>query len=179
MHTRTGVGKKRWRVLMKIAVGLAIGFIALGFVPALLKSLASVGMKMDIGKSFVLCSRFEGVLVDKDGRAAPHVRIERTWNWGWNGKSGLDETVSDAQGRFVLPRVTGRSLTAGLLPHEPGVDQQITAHGPAGTVLLFSVQKRNYSENGELDGRPLNVVCRIDKQPSGDGLFWGTCIEAK
>jgi len=134
---------------------------------------------MNIGKSFVLCSQIAGTLIDKERRPVPGVRVQRTWKWAWNGRTGSEETATDAQGRFAFPQVTGRSLTAGVLSHEPAIDQEITAHGPLGPVLIFAAQKMNYDDNGENDGRPLDIVCLIDKAPGRGAGFWGTVVELK
>lgn len=139
---------------------------------------------MAFGKTFVLCSQFNGRLVTGEDVPAAGVRVERSWEWGWTGDKGGDEAVTAADGSFSFPEVTGRSMTAGFVPHEPSVPQQITAHGPDGPVRIFSVEKNNYERDGELAGRGLsgpgiNLVCRLDAKPSGDGPFWGTCQPMK
>lgn len=131
---------------------------------------------MALGKTYVLASAAEGRLVSgEDGAPVPGVTIRRSWTWGWTGRSGTDETVTDAEGRFRFGEVTGRSLTAGVVPHEPGVRQEYTALLPEGTLTILSLQKSNYDRDGELDGRPMRMRCRTDLEPDAGGLFWGTC----
>jgi len=133
---------------------------------------------MEFGKRYVLCSAFKGTLVDIAGKPVTGTRIERTWQWAWKNESGSDHTTTDANGRFSLPQVTGKSLSAGLFTHEPLIAQKITASGPSGPVVLWSYVKRDYAENGELAGRPLHVVCGIEQAPAGKLLYNGTCVEA-
>lgn len=129
-----------------------------------------------IGKTLVLTSAVEGRLVqDASGKPASGVTVRRSWTWGWNGREGAEETVTDSEGRFRFGEVTGRSLTAGILPHEPGVRQEIAADLPGGALTLLSLQKSNYDRNGELNGRPLRIMCRADLEPDARGFFWGTC----
>jgi len=70
------------------------------------------------------------------------------------------------------------------MPHSPDIRQEVTAETDAGSVLLYSVSKRNYDLDSEikdrgLEGPGINLVCRSDAEPSADGPFWGTCLPAK
>ena len=120
----------------------------------------------------------EGRLVDANMRPVPDTRVERTWDWGWNSKKGTQTTTTDAEGRFEFPTVIGRSLTAGILVHQPQITQRVKAQGPDGAVTLFAVDKNDYRDNSERNGKPLRVVCRIDMKPGiSAGDFWGTVVE--
>lgn len=131
---------------------------------------------MAFGKSFVLSSSVEGRLFDgSDGNPVPDVTIRRSWTWAWTGRKGSEETITDAEGRFRFAEVSGRSLTAGLVPHEPNIRQEIIADLPEGPLTLLSLQKANYNSNGELGDRPLRLYCRTDLEPDARGFFWGTC----
>lgn len=131
---------------------------------------------MAFGTTLVLASELEGRLLDgEDGRPVSGVTITRTWSWAWTSRDGLDQTVTDAEGRFRFEEVLGRSLTAKFIPHEPGVRQELTAELPGGNLTLLSLQKSNYDEHGELGGRPLRIACRTDLEPDARGFFWGTC----
>lgn len=134
---------------------------------------------MAFGKTFVLCSPFSGVLVTKGGEPAEGVKLERRWEWGWNSKSGSDVAITGPDGRFRFPEVTGSSLFASIAPHEPSVMQSITAYADGRQVEIWNANKNNYDMDGELGGRPIDVVCHLDREPSANGLFWGTCEEAK
>lgn len=132
---------------------------------------------MAFGKPIVLCSPFSGTAITQDGEPVPGVVIKRSWVWGWNDNSGLDETVTDANGKFSFPIVTGSSFVASFIPHQPDVKQVITANNGGTELKIWSASKTNYTLNSELDGRKVNVLCYLDKAPSDEGLYWGTCLE--
>lgn len=161
------------RAVVLAAIGLAIAFTRQVTPPQ------KIGVFMGFGKEKIMCSEFNGVLLDAHGEPMPGVRIERSWRWGWSGDAGHDETVSDGQGRFRFPRVTRSNLLSSIIPHEPEVRQEIKAFGESGPVVLWAHAKHNYVDNGELSGRPIKVVCGIDKAPPGEVLYYGTCVEAR
>jgi len=136
---------------------------------------------MAFGKTYILCSPFSGTAITKDGNSILDVEIERkwvwVWVWVWNGNSGLDRTITDKHGKFNFPVVTSSSLTASLLLHEPDISQQITAKTSEGDLEIWYASKKTYELNSEMNGQPIKVLCRLDKKPSSDGLYWGTCIE--
>jgi hypothetical protein len=137
-----------------------------------------IGASMGFGKEKVLCSQFNGVLLSSEGEPMRGVRIERVWTWSFTGESAKDEALSDDQGRFRFERVTRSSLFSSIVPHEPEIRQEIKAHAPNGAVVLWGHAKHNYDDNGELRGRPIKVVCGIEKAPPGEVLYYGTCVEA-
>ena len=132
---------------------------------------------MAFGKQVVLFSAVSGVLVDASGAPQAGIRIERKWNWKGTPKS--DEAVTGPDGTFRFPEVSDSSIMASILPHEPVIGQDMIAHGPNGPVTIWGHTKHSYEANSELEGRPLNISCRIDKEPGDEGLYWGTCVEAK
>lgn len=134
---------------------------------------------MAFGKTVVLFSQFTGRLITEDSEPAANIRVERNWEWGLTGRKGSDETITDQDGRFEFPEITGSSLMA-LMPHEPSITQSIVAHGPSGSVLVYSANKKRYERDAELIGRSLQgpgirLECRIDEEPNDSGPFWGTC----
>ena len=128
-------------------------------------------ISVPLGKTFVLCSPFLGVLVSKDGKPLGEVKLERTWEWGWSSRSGTDVAVTGPDGRFRFPEVTGSSF----LTHEPVVTQTITVYGADRPVEIWNTDKHNYDRHGELGVWPINVICYLDGEPSSkaDGLFGG------
>jgi len=130
---------------------------------------------------FVLCSPYEGRLVDEVGSPVPGVTVTRRWTWGWNSETGEDVATTGPDGSFSFGSVTGSSFTARFMPHEPLIDQAVSAKGPDGDVLLSLIKKRGYEMGDELrdsphEGRGIKVVCRIDKEPDVGGFFFGTCV---
>lgn len=136
---------------------------------------------MAFGKTLVLASQFNGKLVDGSGAPQAGVKVTRTWTWDWGDETGTDETTTAGDGSFGFAEVTGRSWSAGLVPHTPSILHEVTAHGPQGPVLLFAYDKGSYQPDTEnrvddrLRGPGVNIICRIDLEPSIDGPFRGTC----
>lgn len=153
-------------------------------VSAVIAGAVILGGSVAFGSSLVLCSPFHGTLVTSDGTPVSGVRVTRTWEWIWSGKTGKDQSVTAEDGTFSFDQVNGSSLSARLLPHNPQVRQEVIAETAAGPVMLFGVSKRDYSLDSEIidrgvEGPGINLVCRADVEPSGDGPFWGTCLPAK
>ena len=135
------------------------------------------GVLMAFGKTFVLCSPVYGIAVTANDEPAAGIEIVREWTWTWNDQKGRDVTVTDAGGRFEFPLVEGSSLGAMFLPHEPNIMQVFTAKLPAGDLEILSISKDSYDLNSELNGKPTRIRCHLDREPSPDGLYWGTCEE--
>jgi hypothetical protein len=79
-----------------------------------------------------------------------NTEIERHWRWEWTGKEGMDTTMTDSEGRFSFPEVTGRSLTAGILPHQPVIHQDMYAKSPSGKERFYRLTKKDYDLYGEV-----------------------------
>ncbi len=144
----------------------------------LLSSTLLLGANTALSSSFVLMSEMEGRLVEADGAPAANVKLVRTWEWAWANRSGQDETETDEEGRFVFPKVTGRSWSARIFPHEPDILQRIHAQTSNGEIRIWSARKANYRDRGELSGRPLRVLCSLESLPGPENerLFASLCI---
>lgn len=130
--------------------------------------------------SLVLCSEFTGKLVNQDGSPAAGVTISRKWNWAWQERTGHDITVTDAHGNFSFDKVTNNSISARFFLHKPSVMAEVAALFHEQYVILFSINKSNYADHGELIGiyakhRQLNMTCTLDKEPTPNGPYWATC----
>lgn len=121
-----------------------------------------------------LFSAVKGVVLDH-GKPVAGARIERSYNWGWNGRKGGDETATDAQGAFALAALWDSSLLGSLLPHEPVVEQTILIHHGGSTYKAWMFDKHNYSENGELHGKPISLICRLEAEVAHHGDVYGIC----
>lgn len=121
-----------------------------------------------------LFSAVTGVVLDH-GRPVEGARLERSYEWRWKPESGRDETRTDADGRFRLPAITRGSLLGSLLPHEPFVRQTLLIHHAGRTYQAWMFNKGEYAENGELGGRPISLVCRLEASPEHHGEVYGIC----
>lgn len=142
----------------------------------LLCGMTSAGEAMAAKK--VLASEVEGQLVaDAGGTPVRGVTVIRRWKWAWTGTEGEARAVTDDQGRFRFPEVTGRSLTAGILPHQPSIGQEFIVELGSGQppVLILGLRKLDYDVNGETQGVPMRLQCRTDLEAGDLGFYWGTC----
>jgi len=121
-----------------------------------------------------LFSAVRGVVLDH-GKPVEGARIEQSWEWVWNGKKGQKDVVTDHQGKFEFPAVWYRSLLGSLLPHEPYIVQTILIQHEGETYDAWMVSKRNYRENGEADGHPISIVCRLEADATHHGKIYGIC----
>lgn len=132
------------------------------------------GCRMALSKELYLFSETEGVVLQND-RPVAGAEVERTYNWHWKDKIGSEATRTDEQGRFRFPAATGSSLLGVLLPHEPVVVQKIHIRHQGKVYEAWMYTKHNYEPNGELDGQPLRLVCRLDSPPTYRDKVYGIC----
>jgi hypothetical protein len=152
-----------------------LGRNAFLMVSVLLVANVEAGVALDAEITFF--SESSGLLVDGGGNPQAGIRVVRSWKRTPEDEPMIDETVTSPSGAFSFPAATGTRPMAGRLPGTPVIRQEITAFGPDGPVTLWKAVKTNLDPNGELEGRPLNLECRIDVEPNGDGPVWGTCRE--
>ena len=162
----SNTGKSFWR---PPRIGPLMVFVVL--VGALLLTTANEAKAM--GK-MCLFSAVRGVVLDH-GKPVAGARIERSYKWRWKNQTGSDEVVTDAHGAFVLQAIWGSSLSGSLLPHEPFVEQTILIQYGGATYNAWMLDKRDYDENGELDGRPISLLCKLEAEPVRHGVVFGIC----
>ena len=133
--------------------------------------------------SLVLFSAIEGQLVN-GGSPVAGAQVARTWFWHNKDVRGSDSTVTDAQGRFAFAAVTSGNLLARVMPHEPVVEQQMTARIGSDDVKLWATFKRNYLQAGEFDrytrtaGGTVRIVCDVAVPEAELGEIIGRCRAA-
>lgn len=142
---------------------------------ALATALFLGGASMAVGKTITLASAMTGQMVDASGAPAAGVTVVRTWRM--NDKQGEARAVTDAQGRFAFPAVEQRSFFAAILPGTPVIDQQFTHDRDGSPAMFLRLTKLSFAPDAELEGRPLNVVCRVDAEPTPgpDAIRRSTC----
>lgn len=122
----------------------------------------------------VLFSAVRGTVL-QDGKPVSGAAVDREFEWAWKSETGRDGTTTDANGAFALPDITRKSLFGSLLPHEPLVKQTITITHAGKTYKAWVMFKRDYDENGELNGKPIVMTCRLETEPQRRGEVFGIC----
>jgi hypothetical protein len=102
-------------------------------------------------------------------------QIERYYQWAWNDKEGIDNTITDNNGGFRLSLIENNSGISGLIPHEPLISQKITITYNGKEYIAWQYVKRNYDKNGELKGKPISLNCELSKEPEHNGIYYGIC----
>ncbi|RZI58286.1 MAG: hypothetical protein EOP37_16505 [Rubrivivax sp.] len=158
------------RPMKRIALCLAV--LALG--------LFSLGTAMAFFKPFTLFSATEGVVL-LEGRPVEGVEVQQYYFWHWGDKEATAVTHTDANGRYQFPAITGRSITANLLPHEPVIQQNIRFVHQGKTFKGWGHSKHNYEDLGELGDRPIRLVCDLKDEPGPHPEInsYGICTELK
>jgi hypothetical protein len=110
------------------------------------------------GLKLCVFSAVKGTVV-KEGMPLPNVLVKRTYKW--DGESITDEVTTDAAGNFSFPEQNQRSVIA-IFPHNPSVSQGIKIYLDGKEYRAWAYQKGNYDVNGELDGKPMNLLCDLN-----------------
>lgn len=121
-----------------------------------------------------LFSAVKGVVLDH-GKPVEGASIERSYKWMWNDQTGNDAATTDAQGAFSMPAIWRHSFLGSLLPHEPVVRQTILIKVAGKSYEAWMFNKGEYAENGELRGRPISLICRLEAEPARHGEVFGIC----
>ncbi len=123
---------------------------------------------------FKLCvfSAIKGVVLER-GQPVPGARVVR--GYGPPDDPVIDETVTNERGEFHLPTIYRTSLFAALFPHEPVIRQNVTIQHGGREYPAWFAYKRDYDENTETDGKPAEVVCRLEAEPQRRGKIFGIC----
>ena len=93
----------RWGLLLAVLVSATVGSVAI------------VAGGPSLLESQVLCSEVNGA-VTRGAQPVVGAGITRRSHWASTDGSDVDTTVTDGEGRFYLPRVTGTSFMARWLP---------------------------------------------------------------
>lgn len=128
---------------------------------------------MSLFSKRVIFSEVKGVVVH-EGKPVEGAEIERSFHLA-TGEKGADQTRTDASGRFSFKRITKSPGLLGLLPHEPVIGQNIVIKVGGKQYMAWQFVKHDYEDNGELDGKPLDLICDLATEPSRRGGVYGIC----
>jgi hypothetical protein len=110
-----------------------------------------------MGKLY-LFSEVRGV-VTHNGKPVVGVVVEQNYRRDDKNISRSVQTSED--GEFHFTEVVTRSFWASILPHQPRIEQQIYIKIDGKELPAWRYVKGNYRQNGELDGKPINIYCDI------------------
>ncbi len=145
----------------------------------LLLVLLAQGHAMAFSKTLYLFSEVNGIVL-LDGKPVQGVEVTQEYNWHWKDEKASKVATTDAQGRFHFPVVTGKSMTAAL-PHQPVIEQTLRLSFQGKQYKGWLHGKDNYDDRGELNGKPLNLVCDLSDEPVGHPEIrsFGICVLQK
>jgi hypothetical protein len=145
-------------------------FLSLKCAAVLLIVVGTLFLSTNAFGMFKVClfSPVKGKVVLK-GQPVVGAVIERSYDWAWKKQKGRDETTTDQNGEFSLPAIYGTMVLGSVLPHEPVIDQTINIQYQGKTYEAWYFHKGEYSEHGELSGRPLNLLCDLGVEPTKRG----------
>ncbi|APP76961.1 hypothetical protein BJD12_18975 [Xanthomonas vesicatoria ATCC 35937] len=123
------------------------------------------GPAMAFFKTLYFFSEVEGVVL-LNGRPLAGAEVEREYTWRWGNQRRSSTTRTDQDGRFHFPTVTGRSLTAQLLPHEPVIVQYLKIRHAGRSHQGWFHSKRNYDDKGEFGHSPMRLQCDLADEPA-------------
>ena len=114
---------------------------------------------------YVLFSPVSGKVV-LAGKPVAGATVKRWYRGGYSDKEGTETTTTDASGSFSFGQVTFSSIMAGFMPHEAVITQKIFVVINGTETLVYATVKRNYDNNGEYGGQPLNFVFDPTVEPT-------------
>jgi hypothetical protein len=114
---------------------------------------------------YVLFSPVTGKIV-LAGKPVAGATVKRWYRGGYSDKEGTETTTTDNTGGFSFGQVTFSSIMAGFMPHEAVITQKIFVVINGTETLVYATVKRNYDNNGENGGQPLNFVFDPTAEPT-------------
>ena len=142
--------------------------------PLLVGAILLIGFQGVAMAKMVIFSEVQGKVL-QNGVPVPDAVIEREFRWSWKDEVGNDVARTDQSGDFKLGRIERSSLLGSVLPHEPNIEQTILIKVGGKTYKAWMFRKRDYKLNGELDGKPIVMTCRLESEPAHTGKVFGIC----
>lgn len=133
---------------------------------------------MAFTKTLYLFSEVEGIVL-QDGQPVEGAVVEQEYYWHWGDQRRTSTTLTDQNGHFHLPAVTGKSLTSQFFPHEPVIVQYLRIRHAGQSYKGWFHSKHNYDEKGEYGESPLRLQCDLRDKPGphADIASFGICVK--
>jgi len=150
---------------------MAAGLLAV----AVFVSGVSEGWAMGAFDRLVLFSEVHGA-VSMDGK--PVARAELLQKVVWSDdedKNREQHTVTNSNGVFGFPAIESKAGLLRLIPAQPTIQQTIVIRDQGVEYVAWMHGKGSYAANTELDGRPINLICELTREPDYEGKHYGIC----
>jgi len=121
-----------------------------------------------------LFSAVHAVILDH-GHPVAGATVERSFVWDWKSERGQESIVTHADGRVEFAPIWRSSALASIVPHEPSIGQRIVIKVGDRSYDAWVANKGEYGENGELRGKPIDLVCDLATEPTEMDRFFGIC----
>ena len=133
---------------------------------------------MSIFDKKTLFSEVNGVVL-KDGKPVANAEVTRYWHWHWKDKKSTERTITNNKGEFHFDTIRKKSTTASLMFHEPLITQDIKIFVGNEEYKAWRFTKHDYENNGELNGRPINIKCSLETEAFFKDDVFGICTIEK
>lgn len=149
--------------------------ITLGLVIFLLLNTEGYGMSLlDIGKVCLFSGVKGKVLLN--GKPVSNASVKQIYIW--QQKTNEITVQTDSEGKFEFDAVYARSLSK-FFPVEASIVQGIIINNENADYQGWRSVKRNFDENGELNGQHISLTCELSDTPQskevGLNLIRGIC----
>ncbi len=123
--------------------------------------------------SYILFSDVNGTIYI-DSKPCIGARLEQRVRSPY-GEDQAQSTETNADGRFSFPELTEKKSLFSFLPSEFAASQEIKIYYEGKEYLAWAHSKRSAERNAESDGKPLNLICELNKSPDEADKYSGIC----
>lgn len=135
----------------------------------------SEGCAMGAFDRLVLFSEVHGTVL-KEGKPVEGAELTQTVVWSDNkDEIPAQHAVTDAQGAFSFPIIERKAGLLRIVPHQPVMLQKIIISYQGTEYTAWRHTKDSYDHNSEMDGKPINLVCELTREPDFEGTHYGIC----
>jgi hypothetical protein len=116
-----------------------------------------------MGWKKILFSNVRGVVLIR-GTPVKDALVTRWFEFGFTEESKTDTATTNGNGEFAFPEISRISLLASIAPAQPDVPQKISITHGGKEYMAWLFTKKNYDANGELRGKPIELVCELTNE---------------
>ncbi|GLQ99216.1 hypothetical protein GCM10007863_36360 [Dyella mobilis] len=123
----------------------------------------------------VLFSEVHGTVL-KEGKPVEGARLTQTVVWSDNkNEIPAQHAVTDGQGSFSFPTIEHKPGILRMVPHQPVILEKIMIDYQGVEYTAWRHTKDTYDANSEMNGKPINLVCELTREPDFEGTHYGIC----